>query len=331
MNITRRQFIAQSAALTLASPCLFGATKTPVIPLVNGPEVESYQRAQKAVLVKYGVKAESKYLRLDRPSLRVHVLVAGKGEPVVLIHGGAAMAVQFAPLLAGLQEKFQCFAPDRPGCGLTDKIDYTELTIPFRQHAVDVVRSLLDELKLPKAVIAGNSMGGYWALVFALAAPKRVSKLILLGGVAGSPPPPTRRLPPHTGVPSLQDTQFVYKEFLMADGARASREMLEADVAAQSLPGAALGWNSMLELGSREGWYDKGLTYSLRPELRRLKPPTLFLWGERDIEGPPSLAQEMAALAPNARCEVVPDSGHLIWLDQPGRCSKLVSDFLKSV
>ena len=97
------------------------------------------------------------------------------------------MAVQFAPLLGGLQGSLRCFAPDRPGCGLTDKIDY--VGVPFRQHAVDFVKSLVDELHLPKAAIAGNSMGGYWALVFALAAPERVTKLVLLGGVAGSPPP----------------------------------------------------------------------------------------------------------------------------------------------
>jgi pimeloyl-ACP methyl ester carboxylesterase len=158
-----------------------------VIPLVKGPEVHRYRRAQQRLLVKYGVRARSRFIRLRKPALRAYVLVAGRGEPLVLIHGGAAMAVQFAPLLGGLQGSFRCFAPDRPGCGLTDKIDY--VGVPFRQHAVDFVKSLVDELHLPKAAIAGNSMGGYWALVFALAAPERVTKLVLLGGVAGSPPP----------------------------------------------------------------------------------------------------------------------------------------------
>ena len=38
-------------------------------------------------------------------------------------------------------------------------------------RAVDFVTSLLDALKLPKAALVGNSMGGYWAIAFALAAP----------------------------------------------------------------------------------------------------------------------------------------------------------------
>ena len=37
----------------------------------------------------------------------------------------------------------------------------------------------------------------------------------------------------------------------------------------------------------------------------------------------------MAALAPHARCEILADAGHIVWLDQPERCSKLTIDFLK--
>jgi pimeloyl-ACP methyl ester carboxylesterase len=46
-------------------------------------------------------------------------------------------------------------------------------------------------------------------------------------------------------------------------------------------------------------------TYALRPELKNLKAPTLFLYGEKDMEGPSSLAREMAALVANAHCEII--------------------------
>ncbi len=72
------------------------------------------------------------------------------------------------------------------------------------------------------------------------------------------------------------------------------------------------------------------MSYALRPELKNLQPPTLFLMGDKDMEGPPTLAQEMAAIAPNGRFEFVPDSGHLIWLDQPHLAQRLTRDFLKS-
>jgi len=79
-----------------------------------------------------------------------------------------------------------------------------------------------------------------------------------------------------------------------------------------------------------EGGNRNGLAYALRPELKNLKPPTLFIYGDKDIEGPPSIAREMAELAPNARCEIVADAGHLVWLDQPRVCAQLLLNFVKS-
>ena len=102
--------------------------------------------------------------------------------------------------------------------------------------------------------------------------------------------------------------------------------MLEASTAGYRLPGAQLSWTTMLAvLASPPA---SGLTHALRPELKDLKAPTLFVWGDKDME-PPKLGQEMANLAPHARCEVVADAGHIVWLDQPERCSNLTIGFLK--
>ena len=322
----RRQFLSGLLAFSQPATRLLCAQQGPVIPLAKGTELERYRRAQKKVLETFHIRAQSRFLNLRKPALRAHVLMAGQGDPVVMIHGGGAFAAQFAPLLAGLQKQFHVFAPDRPGCGLSDKYDYRG--VPFRDHAVDFMSSLLDALGLSKAAVLGNSMGGYWALAFALAMPERVTKLMLLGGAAGSPPPPYPPRPPRTE-PSSEATRQTYG-ILMANGDRAPREILDADSAASSLPGAALSWNTMLEELGREGVDRTGLTYALRPELQNLRPPTLFIWGDKDIEGPPSLAQEMAALAPSARCEVLADAGHLAWLDQPERCLNLVANFVKS-
>lgn len=207
--------------------------------------------------------------------------------------------------------------------GLTDKIDYRG--VPFHDHAVSFVSGVLDALKLPKAALVGNSMGGYWSLAFALARPERVTKLVLIGEVAGSSPPG----PPRTSAPpqesSLENTRDVYRAFLVAHVDRVAQEVLAADYAGSVLPGAAQAWNTMLEQIGRE---QRGLTYTLRPELKNLRPQTLFIWGDKDTFGPPILGQEMAALAPHARCEVVRDAGHLVWLDQPEACAKLTINFL---
>ena len=67
------------------------------------------------------------------------------------------------------------------------------------------------------------------------------------------------------------------------------------------------------------------LTYALRPELSGSKPPTSTSRGDKDTFGSPTLGQEMACLMPNARREVIPDAGHLAWLDQPNRCAERIA------
>lgn len=324
MNCTRRQWICRGSAMALGASKSFALQVNFAKALDEGPEVERFRNAERRALTTFRVAAESRFVTLRKPALRVHILAAGKGSPVVLIHGGG-VAVQFAPVLNALDGHFECFAADRPGSGLTDGFDYTN--IPVRQLAIDFIGSLLDALDLPKAALIGNSMGGLWELLFALTAPERVAKLVLLGGPAASGPPPyPRRLPrAPEGDASLDATRARYR-VLMADVDRAPKEILEADFAATKLPGASRAWNTMVEEVVRE----RITTYSLRPELKNLQPPTLFIYGDKDIEGPPSLAREMAAMAPRARCEIVPDAGHLPWLDQPDVCATLIRGFLRS-
>jgi len=269
------------------------------------------------------VAARSRYVKLKRPALTAHVLEAGRGEPVVLLHGGGAFACQFASLMSPLEKEFRILAADRPGCGLTDKFDYRETVI--REHAVGFVGSLLDALDLPKATLVGHSMGGLWAMQFALAKPDRVTKLVLIGEPAGSPRVPPNPPPPWPETATFESIRTVYATRLVVDARSVPDELVEVALASRRLPGARVSWNTLIEKFLK----DKKGAWHLRPELKNLRTPTLYIWGDKDQLGPPSLGEEMAKLAPNARCEVLRDAGHNPWLDHPDGCSRLVIDFLK--
>ena len=260
----------------------------------------------------------------------MHVLEVGRGPPVLMLHGGGLSGCLWAQLLNVLQDSNRAFAPDLPGNGLTYRIDFHGLI--FRTTAETLVRETMDALDLQNAILIGNSMGGYFALVFALAHPDRVTKLVLIGEPAGSSPPSQwRTLAASQKMKigeyvSMDETRHDWGHVIVAHIERVSTELMEADNAATNLPGYASSWNSMIdELLSEK---DLGLSYGLRPELKDLWPTTLFIWGNKDFFGPPSEGQEMAALAPHARCEVVADAGHEVWIDQPQRCAELVSSFI---
>ncbi len=335
---SRRTFIRScgvgviAASSGLCSSDLLAQTGI-ITPVAPGPEVDQFKKAQQTLLLRYGVSARSRYLKLNKPPLTAHVLEAGRGMPILLLHGGGATAAQFAPLMGVMQKEFLLFAPDRPGCGLTDKIDYH--AVPFREHAVDFVGGILDGLDLPKAAIVANSMGGYWAIVFALAHRERVSKLVLLGEPAASGPPKADAPapPPSPKVPNIGGIRAKWKGRLGMNIDHVSTEIWDAELAGAKLPGAGLGWDSMVDEFVRR---QKLSTYALRPELKNLRPETLFIWGDNDSMGTGAkkmgakMGEEMAAIAPHARCEILNDAGHMPWIDQTERCAQLTIEFLKS-
>jgi pimeloyl-ACP methyl ester carboxylesterase len=295
---------------------------------------ERYRIRQDALLRSQGTNFKSVYFEISNPKLRVHVLEAGNGEPVLMLHGGDGVAAQWFPLFGRLQQKFHVFAPDRPGCGLTQMFNYNDNPVSFRDHAVAFVESTMDVLGLRAANIIANSMGGYFALVFALAHPERVSRMVTIGEPAGSSNsrPIAIRLQSMRGVnrllyatvmrPGDASTREAFQRLLVADIGHVPQAYLDCNTAAALIPGATESWLTMLQnVGP--------MTYSLRPELKELRMPVLMIWGDKDMFGPPSEGAEMAALMPNAKLAVLHNAGHLAWLDQPEQCEQLVSEFLR--
>ncbi len=332
----RREFIGdglRAGVAALAGRKLVAANGLgPYSPLVQGPEVTRFTDAEQRVLSRYRLSPEFRFVRTKSAGLPMRVLESGDGPPVLLLHGGGMFGASWAPLLAPLQQKYRLYAPDLPGCGLTYRINFRGL--PFRATVESIVTDIMDALQLQKAEIIGSSMGGYFAMVFSLAHPERVEKLVLTGEPAGSKVQSQSEKkanciamtsPEHV---SMADTQKIYIDIMVAHVDRVDPAMIEADNANCNIPWYVDSWNSMFDEISREE--DLALTYGLRPELKNLKPNTLFIWGDKDHFGPPSEGLQMAALAPHARCEVVLDAGHALWFDEPERCAALTMEFLAS-
>ncbi len=300
---------------------------------------ERFRQSQAALLAQDGGRIQSRFVEIAEPRMRVQVLEGGTGEPVVFLHGGNGVAAQWEPLLSRMSDGFHVYAPDRPGCGLSTMFDYRG--VPFREHAVAFVGSVMDALGLKKAALVGNSMGGYFALVFALAHPERVTKLVTIGEPAGSSDtvPRMNQMMATRGIngmmyatilrPGPKSTMEGFRRMLVAHPERLSQTYLDCNTAAAEIPGATESWLTMLEDVKRPGGRFE-LTYALRPELHQLTMPTLLMWGEKDAFGPPARGQEMAAMMPQGSVVVLRDAGHLAWLDQPAVVEQQLRGFLQT-
>ncbi len=113
--------------------------------------------------------------------VKIHYLVEGQGEPVVLVHGLYASAKinwQLPGMIGMLAKNYRVIALDLPGHGESDK---PENEAAYGVQMVEDVRQLLDHLKIKKAHIVGYSLGGMIAVKFLSMHPDRAASAILGG------------------------------------------------------------------------------------------------------------------------------------------------------
>ena len=172
-------------------------------------------------------------------------------------------------------------------------------------------------------VLVGASMGGMLALEVQRQAPGRVQALALLGSSARADTPELLRL--RSDAIALFEQGRV-DEVLLANVAFAfhpnhARQgpMVDAYLAMIRRAGAAQLIRQNRAVMAR---------IDSRPLLPALRCPLLVACGEADLLTPPEQAREIAALAPQARLEIVPGAGHMLTMEQPERVNALLLDWL---
>jgi pimeloyl-ACP methyl ester carboxylesterase len=282
-----------------------------------------------------GSRARGRHIEVA-PGRQVHVIEAGDGPPLVLLHGSGPSALLFLPLLERLSG-VRAIAVDRPGFGLSDPVDLPRER--YREAAVECLDGVLDALGLDETALLGNSMGGTWALWYALAHTERVRRLVLLGA---APLLPGTRVPPPLRVLSTPKVGELLSRMMPSTPKAVVRNMagmgekdtivdypdqIEALVVAGHDPLASE--VSLAELRAYISPFGFRPAVKVQPdELRRLTMPTLLVWGEHDPVGGGDVARATADAIPDAQLELLP-AGHGPWLGHPDRTAALVASFIR--
>jgi pimeloyl-ACP methyl ester carboxylesterase len=239
----------------------------------------------------------------------VTVTERGAGAPVVLLHGGAGPD-SFAGFGDELAARFpvRVLTPVHPGFGGTPR----PKGLDSIRELGEVYARLLAELDLTGVTVAGNSIGGWVAAEVALAAPDRVSRLIVIDGaglVSAEHPP--------ADFPSLTLDQVTELSWANPEGHRID---LSALTDAQR---AIFGGNrAALAAYSGPSMSDP----SLARRLSGITADTLVVWGEADRMFTPGYGKEYAAAIPGAAFRLLPGAGHLPQLETPEAVLALFAD-----
>jgi len=223
----------------------------------------------------------------------------GDAPPLVLLHPGIGDSRIWDPVLPGLGGGYRVIRYDAPGHGRSPRSDG-----PYSQ--LDVLAAVLDHFQLPRACLAGCSMGGTTALELALADPARARALVLL-------------CPGLTGYqwPDEPGLDAEYEALVRAEDLAGLAEFgLRAWAAAGADPAARAQLAAAVPAWLTEDAHERpGLP--VFGSLEDVRAPSVLMVG--DLDRPPMVTAcaEAAARIPGCRLVRVPGADHLLPLRAP--------------
>jgi pimeloyl-ACP methyl ester carboxylesterase len=246
------------------------------------------------------------YEQLDVPTRfgSTHVIASGPKDapPLVLLHGNWATAMMWSPAMAELSRDFRAYA--------IDQIDDVGKSIPTRIPAsrsdyAEWLSDVFDQLGLQRSDVVGLSYGGFLAVNFALHAPDRVKRLILLCPGVPNFGPPTRKYALH-GLPLMLFPSHLTGKWLIRG--LSVKGYHSDDLEAEQLIVSAMNLRSRVPF--RPVFSDN--------EFAGLKMPVLLLIGDREVlYDAKSAADRARQLIPHIEAEIITDAGHMLSTDQP--------------
>ena len=278
----------------------------------------------------------------------------GKGDPLVVVHGGpGADHTYFLPYLVPLAKTHRLVFIDERGSGRSQKLqDVSQYTV---ENMVEDLEGVRVALNLGKISLLGHSYGGVLAEAYALKYQQNLTHLIL-----NSTFPSTKQMnevlarekaemPPE----KLKRLNELEAAGLFGKGEAWEHERYPAEYATlawgngyfQFIYGArpdptydpqggetSTSWELYREMWGEHGEFVidgnlKSVEYLDR--LPSIKVPTLIVVGDHD-ECDPSLSKEMNEKIAGSKLVILPNSGHMNFVDQPDLWQQAVVGFLDS-
>jgi pimeloyl-ACP methyl ester carboxylesterase len=263
--------------------------------------------------------------------VKLHYEESGSGTPIVFVHEFAGDWRTWEAQMRHFSRRYRCIAYNARGYPPSDVPADVERY--SQQRARDDIRAVLDALRIERAHVVGNSMGGFATLHFGMAYSPRALSLVVCGCGYGAHPDQYRQFQAQSRELAQAMLEKGMAHIAATYGHGPSRlQLKEKDArgfaefihhfSEHSAQGSA---NTMLGYQAR-----RPSLYDLTAEMANITAPTLIVAGDEDdavLE--PSLL--MKRTIPGAGLVVLPRSGHMTNLEDPALFNRLLEDFFHQV
>lgn len=262
---------------------------------------------------------------LDINGAQIHYVSVGSGTPMLLLHGYPLSGELFArnrDVLAAAG--YRVITIDHRGYGKSTAPK--EAPGDLKTYAQDAL-TVMDQLKVPKAIIGGMSMGGPIAFEMYREAPERFTGMILIDTLANPASIVEQNL--WKGMAQKASTygpQSLAPELL--------KDMLTGQTR-MNKPGDAKMLTAIVSQASVDGDVAGAMVLADRPDsvptLKTIRVPTLILEGLEDTVYPPEFSMKMMQNIPNAKLVIVPGAAHAAVYEKANAVNAAIISWAKAV
>jgi pimeloyl-ACP methyl ester carboxylesterase len=267
--------------------------------------------------------ASTAFMDVSGTPLRVRDTGPKSAPALIFMHGFGSSLETWEPWAGLLSDNYRVVLFDFPGSGLSEPDrtgDYSDA------RSLSLVKALMQQMGIERAVLIGNSMGGRIAWKFAAAYPTFVSKLVLISPDGFASPGFEYGRPP-----KVQAVLQLMKYFLPKQLLRTNLLAAYADPARLSDAQLNRYYELLLAPGNRGAMIARMHQTVLeepRPLLQCIEAPTLLLWGEADHMIPSSNAADYLREIPHAKLVSFAHLGHVPQEESPEESVQPLEQFL---
>jgi pimeloyl-ACP methyl ester carboxylesterase len=258
--------------------------------------------------------------KIDLGRCRMHVREAGRGPPVVLLHGLTFDSEMWNAQIDALSARYRVLAPDLRGHGLTE---WQASTVTLHDLAGDVAH-LLDRLNIENVACAGLSLGGMVAMRFALAHPKRLNALALLNTSAEAEEESKRDLYHQLNESTRgKESDHATVDFVLSLMFSEHFQKTDPEIVARFR-------KKLFEPSDHEGLYFVSRALIWRDDvlgrIAEIDLPTLVVLSDADAAVQSDRVEAIARAIPGARRLMLSGSGHLTPVERADEVSRALGE-----
>ncbi|HMH06666.1 MAG TPA: proline iminopeptidase-family hydrolase [Terriglobales bacterium] len=288
---------------------------------------------------------------VDAGGVMIYYKIFGRGKPLLIVHGGpGASHDYFLPYLTPLARHHQLVFIDERGSGRSQTLENASAYTV--ENMVEDVEAVRQALGLGQISLLGHSYGGVLAQAYALKYQNNLARLILASTFSSTRAINEVFLRMKEKMPAelreritRMESEGLYGHGKDYEKNRYTSEYMTAswgdgyfpylyhhhpDPNYDPVENGKMSWELYREMWGSHGEFVidgnlKSVEYTDR--LPAIKVPTLILVGDHD-ESDPSLSQVMYEKIAGSKLVVLPECGHMSFVDQPEIFEKTVEDFL---